>query len=241
MQDEWSVYASVRNLSRNRLLLARHSELLDDFLRVFGQVSQEKKVLDIGPGNGLFMVLLRELGFDHVDGLEISPVFLKLLHSKNLAAHPGDIAKGSGLDQLSPPYDAVLMMEVLEHLDEPERALKNVRELLSEDSFVYITVPICDCIFDRVRRVKHGILRQDQVRNIDDTHIHVFSPQGLAELLDRTGFKVRDLRRVSFRPTTLIRYYPGRKLFLLLRALLPNRFRGFCLSVIARLANARRE
>ena len=53
---KWAAYAKTRNLSRNRLLMARHSELVDHFVGVFGQVDTSKRVLDIGPGNGFFMV-----------------------------------------------------------------------------------------------------------------------------------------------------------------------------------------
>ena len=230
---DWSTYANSRNLSRNRLLLAKHLDVLDDFLNVFGQISNNKKVLDIGPANGLFMVLLRELGFTHIEGLEISPVFLNVLHSKNLVAHPGNIAIGDGLEQLSPPYDVVLMMELLEHLEEPEQALKNVRRLIAKGGLLYMTVPICDCIFERISRIKHRITREEQVRRIDETHIHAFSQPELVKMLAGAGFEVMEVRRLSFRAPRRLRCKRFSKVFLLLRALLPNKFRGLCLSITA--------
>ncbi|MDH3592120.1 MAG: class I SAM-dependent methyltransferase, partial [Planctomycetota bacterium] len=123
-KPDWNQYAVNRNLSRNRLLLARHAEVVEEFVRFFGKVSNDRKVLDIGPATGLFMTLLRELGFEHVEGLEISPNFAERLRAKNLVVHEGDIVTGSGLDSLSAPYDAVLLMEILEHLEDPPLALK---------------------------------------------------------------------------------------------------------------------
>lgn len=230
---DWDLYGKIRNLSRNRLLFPRHLEPVEDFLKLFGSISNDKKVLDIGPGNGFFMVLLRELGFVDVEGFEISPEFLNVLRSKNLTAHLGNIITGDGVERLSPPYDAILMMEVLEHLEEPERALKNARELIDNDGLLYLTVPICDSIFDRFSRVRHGISREEQVFRIDETHIHAFSPQDLVQLLLRTGFEVRKLRRVSFTSPPFVSYRRDSRVFLLLRALMPNSFRGLFLSVKA--------
>ena len=231
---DWCMYAEKRNLSRNHLLFTWHSELVDDFLEVFGQISNDKKVLDIGPGNGFFMVLLRELGFTHIEGLEISPVFLDVLRSKNLAAHLGNIAVGDGLERLSRPYDVVLMMELLEHREEPEPTLQNASKTITHGGILYVTIPIYQFIFERISRIKHRISREEQVRRIDETHIHAFSRQELVRLLTRTGFEVLELHRVSFMPPQFVRKNRSSKAFLLLRAMLPNKFRGLCLSVVAK-------
>ena len=183
----WAEYARTRNLSRNRLLLARHAELVDYFLRTFSQVDNNKRVLDIGPANGLFMVLLRELGFDTIDSLEVSPVFRDVLRTKGLKTQEGDIMTGAGLEHLSPPYDVVLLMEVLEHVEHPLQALQHVRQLLANDGFAYITVPLCDCIFDRAQRIVFWKTREDLVKGMDETHLHAFSAGGLRSLAAQAG------------------------------------------------------
>lgn len=231
---DWSAYAKGRNLSRNRLLLCRHSEVVDHFLLFFDMISREKRVLDIGPGNGLFMLLLRELGFTDIEGLEISQVFLDVLRSKNLVGHIGNIVTGDGLEHLSPPYDVVLMMDVLEHLEDPERALNNARELMANNGLLHLTVPICDSIFDRVLRIKRRISREQQVQKMDETHIHAFSQEVLVKLLERTQFEVREVRRISF--LSPLKCNRNSRIFLLLRALLPDKFRGLFLSVLAKPA-----
>ena len=230
LEFDWIAYAQKRNLSRNRLLYPWHLELVDDFLRQFERISICKRVLDIGPGNGFFLVLLRELGFTDIEGLEISQVFLDVLRSKNLVGHIGNIVTGDGLEHLSPPYDVVLMMEVLEHLEDPERALNNARELMANNGLLYLTVPLCDSIFERVLRIKRRISRQEQVRRIDETHIHAFSQEDMENILTRAGFAVREVRRLSFRVPRRVRFS---RVFLLLRALLPNRFRGSNISIVA--------
>ena len=234
-QRDWSAYATGRNLSRNRLLLPWHAEMIDDYLRVFHRLPPDKRVLDIGPATGLFMVFLRELGFLEVDGLEISPVYKEVIESKGLDVYLGDIVSGEGLEQLRPPYDAVQMMEVLEHLHEPGKALDHVHALLAPGGFLYATVPISDSIFERLHRLRRGKTRRDMVMEIDETHVQAFDPATLSQLLSAHGFQVREIRRLSFRPPGFVqrRYFPGYRLQLFLRSLLPHRWRGTCISVVA--------
>ncbi len=231
---DWNQYAKNRNLSRNRLLLARHAEVVEEFLAFFGQIPNDAKVLDIGPANGLFMVLLRELGFDRVDGLEISPHFRDVLNQKSLRAQAGDIVSGEGLADLDPPYDVVVLMEVLEHLEDPDNALRHARELLAPDGRLFLMVPMRDCIFDRVRRVVGGKSRREQVIEIDETHLHAFAPGDIRGLLERAGFELSTLRRVSMQPPYAPSFQPGHRAFLLLRSILPRFLRGFFLCAVAR-------
>ncbi len=230
---DWNVYASIRNLSRNRLLYAHHSELVDEFVAMFGQMSNDMKVLDVGPGNGFFMTLLRELGFINVDGLEISHTFLEALRHKNLCAYSGNIENGDGLGQLSPPYDMVLMMEILEHIEDPQRAINNAKALLAKNGLLYITVPICDCIFSRLLRLKRRVSRAQQIMNIDPTHIHSFTKHDITNLLTVSGFTIRETRRVSFNLPVILQSRFARRILLLLRSLAPNIFRGMFLTVLA--------
>lgn len=229
----WDRYAAPRNLSRNRLLLDHHAELIEDFLRVFGPLPIDLRILDIGPANGFFLTLLRELGFTKVEGFDASNVFADALREKNLPVVVGDIVTGAGMEKLTPPYDAIVMMEVLEHLPDPARALANVRRLVADDGLLYLTVPMCDCVFDRLRRILRGTTRKEQVQAIDETHIHTFSRDSLRRLLKSAGLEVTRSRRVSFRLPRRFRFQ-GRRAQLLTRAFLPEGLRGLCLSVVAR-------
>jgi 2-polyprenyl-3-methyl-5-hydroxy-6-metoxy-1,4-benzoquinol methylase len=235
-KQDWERYAVHRNLSRNRLLLPWHGEVVEEFVGFFGGVPNDSRVLDIGPANGFFMVLLRELGFENVHGLEISKTFLEKLRAKNLKAFEGDIVEGRGLGGLDAPYDVVVMMEILEHLEDPGRALRHARSLLKPDGLLFATVPACLDVFDGFRRLWQRRSRRDQVLAIDETHLHAFSPRDLRALFAGAGFDVASLKRLSLRPPFAERYVPGHRGFLLLRALLPRAWRGLCLGVVARPA-----
>lgn len=214
--------------------MPRHAELVEHYLATFGKVDSNSRVLDVGPANGFFMVLLRELGFVDVTGLEISPVFLEVARAKGLNVLPGDVLTGEGFEALHPPYDVVTLMEVLEHVQRPIDALKNLRRLVKSDGFLFLTVPMCDCVFDRMRRLFTRVTREQQVKRIDETHLHAFDPRTIRGLLAEAGFGIERLTRVSMIPPRVRPYYPGRWSELLMRALLPRFLKGYFLTAKAR-------
>lgn len=231
----WTDYARSRNLSRNRLLWARHAELVDHYLATFGKVDNDSRVLDIGPANGFFMVLLRELGFEDITGLEISPTFVEVLRRKGLNAVQGNVLTSEGFEALTPPYEIITFMEVLEHVESPLDALQNVRRLIADKGFLFLTVPMCDCIFDRARRAFSAKTRRDQVLGIDETHLHAFDTKSIRDLLTQSGFVVERLTRVSM-VAPRIPSYPGSRSALLIRSLLPGFLKGYFLAALARPA-----
>jgi SAM-dependent methyltransferase len=230
---DWENYAVQRASTRHRLLAASHVEAIDDFLRFSATRNPVERVVDVGAGKGLFLVLLRELGFQELCGVDVSKTHVAMMQAKGLQAVAGNIQTGEGLDALSPPFDLAILMEVLEHMEDPDRALRNLRGLVARTGSVYMTVPMCGCLFNRLRRVRDGLTREGQVKNGDPTHLHAFSEETLNPLLERNGFRVAYQRRLGFEWPGRLAYYPGRRLHLLFRALLPARLKGNHLATVA--------
>jgi len=228
---DWAEYGKSRNLSRNRLLHAHHADMVERFVNDFGRRDRGEHTLEIGPANGLFSVLLRELGYKDVSGLEISSVFLEELESKGVRAVHGDITDQDGLGNHAQQYDCVLIMEVLEHLNEPLDALANTNPLMCPEGVLYVTVPIRDCLFDRLRRLKNRNNREQVVLDHDPTHVHAFSRESLIRLIEEAGFEIIQTRRVGWTPPA--RLAEGRAHHLL-AALMPERLKGCFLVVEAK-------
>jgi SAM-dependent methyltransferase len=169
-----------------------------------------------------------------VDALEISPEFCRQLRGKGLSVHEGDIATGRGFETLAPPYDVAILMEVLEHLPDPDVALRHIRGLLGPGGILYATVPVRDCLFDRVRRLWTRRTRREQVLEIDETHLHAFDAKEIRARVEGAGFAVTSVRRVSHQPPFASRYEPGHRGFALLRAVLPRALRGYFVETVAR-------
>jgi 2-polyprenyl-6-hydroxyphenyl methylase/3-demethylubiquinone-9 3-methyltransferase len=89
------------------------------------------RILDVGCGGGLLANPLAEAGY-RVKGIDRSAPSLAAARTRVPAGADATYELGDALALAEPPeeYDAVLMMDVLEHLDEPERALAEAARTL---------------------------------------------------------------------------------------------------------------
>ncbi len=94
------------------------------------------RILDVGCGNGLFFDRLNELG--HVEGVEPELALLDPHGPWRHAIHAVPFDEAFRPDQR---FDAILMLDVLEHLDDPAGALHHAVELLAPGGVIVCTVP----------------------------------------------------------------------------------------------------
>lgn len=99
------------------------------------------RVLDVGCGNGSELALpLARLGLQ-VTGIDIHAPSIE--HARQLGADVTNLSYVCGrVEELkAPPYDIVILSEVLEHLREPRSLLLAGIEHLSKNGIIIITVP----------------------------------------------------------------------------------------------------
>jgi SAM-dependent methyltransferase len=138
------------------------------------------RVLDVGCGNGSELALpLVRLGFQ-VTGIDIHAPSIE--HARQLGAGVANLSYICGrVEELkSPPYDVVILSEVLEHLREPRLLLSAAIEHLDKNGMIIITVPngygefeIDSWLFRmfRLQRVVDAIARNsNQVSAATDNH-----------------------------------------------------------------------
>ena len=99
------------------------------------------RVLDVGCGNGSELALpLARLGFQ-VTGIDIHAPSVE--HARQLGVDVTNLSYVCGrVEELkSPPYDIVILSEVLEHLSEPRFLLLAAIEHLNKNGIIVVTVP----------------------------------------------------------------------------------------------------
>ncbi len=116
--------------------------------------------LEIGPGHGNFMNYAMDHGqFDSYLGVDISDTSIKQTQDlidyyrkakplKNLQLQCADFLSAE-LPEKS--FSAIVMGEVLEHVEEPARFMKRISELVADDGYIFITTcvdaPMVDHIY----------------------------------------------------------------------------------------------
>ena len=132
-------------------------------------------ILDVGCGDGLFFPRLRQFGT--VEGIEPA------LRSVNPGNADNNYIYTCSFDQnFWPPhkYSLILMLDVLEHLQDPIGALRHVGELLEPYGMLVITVPAFMTLW-----TNHDVLNH---------HFTRYTKGGLRQLTASAGLRIIEAR-----------------------------------------------
>lgn len=103
------------------------------FQKIACHVTAEDSVLDVGCGVGILLDILKPR---EVAGLDISPKAIEILKSKGIQGKVGTLPK---IDFPDKSFDVVVATETLEHLDDPESLIQEMKRVARKK--VIVTVP----------------------------------------------------------------------------------------------------
>ena len=112
----------------------RESLLLTEFLRA----SPGPAVLDVGAGSGTFSNRLLELGFE-VTSTDVTDEALEVLRAR--VSGPVARADATSLPFSTSSFDAVVLAEVLEHVEDDGAALMEAARVVRPNGILGVTVP----------------------------------------------------------------------------------------------------
>ncbi len=150
------------------------------------------KYLEIGPGHGFFITTAMETtGYDSFTGVDISETsigqtsalidhYRKGKPKKNLQLKCMDFL---GADLPNSEFDAVIMGEVLEHVEQPDAFMKRICAVAKKDAYIFITT----CIDAPVK-----------------DHIYLFeNTKQIADLFDHCGLSIKSELFLPYEGKTL--------------------------------------
>lgn len=105
------------------------------------KISEDDSVLDLGCGEGYCLTVIPKA--KKIVGIDISRVALErakeLIAERNIDA---TLKFGDAQDlRLEGGFDKILCSEVLEHVPDPERVMKNIYSLLNPNGLIVVSVP----------------------------------------------------------------------------------------------------
>ena len=148
--------------AREAFLLSRIRELLAPDGR--------RRILDVGCGDGLFLDRLAPWGW--AEGIETDVTTLSPA-AAHRRIHLGPFDASYRPDA---PFDLVLFLDVLEHLDRPDAALQRAAALLAPGGRVMVSVPAFPALW-----TQHDVLNHHRVR---------YTRASLASLAAGAGLRV---------------------------------------------------
>lgn len=202
MKYAWDVTKSVWRYRKTTLSVANYSEFSEYFVHYPIKESRYSShyyfqrlagtgqcILEIGCGEGYFAERLAARGnqITGVDMLE-NPVrrqAFEKYYSANLSHGLGDVKRVLTGQR----FDKILLMDVLEHLESPERVLEDCLPLLKPNGQLLISLPNVAnvtvrlmLLFGRFNMTERGIL--------DRTHLKFFTRKTARKLIDACQYEI---------------------------------------------------
>lgn len=130
------------------------------------------RVLEVGCGSGELGQLLRRRGH-HVTGLELVPEIAERARRRLDRVVTADVER-DGFPFPPASFDAIIFADVLEHLVDPWRVLREAVEVLAEDGVVVASIPNVQNI-DVLRRLLRGRWDYRERGILDFGHLRFFT------------------------------------------------------------------
>jgi SAM-dependent methyltransferase len=159
----------------------------------------DTRILEIGCGSGELLKVLQDHGFSDVLGADPSPGCVRTAQS--LYGVPGITATILTVPEPQQPYDALILIGVMEHIQELDPAVDRLGQLLRDGGRIFLEVPDASRYVPRV---------DAPFQEFSLEHINFFSIHSLTNLMQQRGFRavagghaVRSQNEVTC-PTTFV-------------------------------------
>ena len=149
----------------------RNQRMLNLFLRKTHGISTPFNWLDYGSGSAHISRLFKEVLKENCNiyCCELNQIYEEFYRFNNLIHL-------NSLEKVEKKFDLIYLVEVIEHLEDPIKTLKELSKSLKEKGKIFISTPM-------------GMKREFLTRAYEaDSHLHFFSKKSLSFALKEAGF-----------------------------------------------------
>ena len=143
------------------------------------------RIAELGAGQGRFIAAAQDAGYQ-VSGFEPSQRGVEIAAKRGIALTRTTL---EGAEMEPGSVEGVVLWHVLEHLEQPDLAIRRLREWLPEDGAALIGVP-------NLASLQAAIAGPRWLHLDVPRHRHHFTPAGVTTLLEREGFRVERIHHV---------------------------------------------
>jgi 2-polyprenyl-3-methyl-5-hydroxy-6-metoxy-1,4-benzoquinol methylase len=164
----------------------------DIIINLLRGADRNSKILEIGCSGGLLIQALNALGYKNVQGIDISQNAIDLCRQRDI--HDVFLMDGSKPAFDDAQFDVVIVSDVLEHIENEEKALCEWNRILKPGGKLIVFVPAFEILWSKHDEVNH--------------HYRRYSKSELIRVLERAEFEIDRSSYwnfILFFPTSLVR------------------------------------
>ncbi len=155
-------------------------------------IGTDQRVLEIGCGAGKFGSELVRAG-NRVVGVDVKPNVPLEAGYENVLGANLENGLAESLANSGQQFDRILLLDVLEHLRDPSKLLRDCRTLLAQRGKLIVSVPNAVNLTVRLM-VLFGQFRYSDRGILDWSHLRFFTAKSIRALLEDHGYRVSGRR-----------------------------------------------
>lgn len=149
-----------------------------DLLSGFEKYRKTNNLLDIGCGDGYFLALAKTRGWN-VYGTEYTDEAVSLCQTKSIHIHKGKLDPNNYKDLF---FDVITSFEVIEHINNPQEEIENIKKVLRSKGLFYFTTPNFNSVSRFYLKEKWNVIEYPE-------HLSYYTSGTINKFLTISGFK----------------------------------------------------
>lgn len=169
------------------IILDTHTHKYGVHSIVYNLVDFNKSVLDIGCATGYLAKVLKKKNCE-TWGIDINDKALRIAKNfcgKVLKADANNLSKL----KISKKFDYILILDVIEHLVNPEGCLEKAKKFLKSDGKIIVSTPNIAHLSTRLKLL-FGKFDYEKTGILDENHIRFFTKKSFINILQKLNFNI---------------------------------------------------